>query len=178
MLWFYCDDVTKLVVSGGTSPNVEQAQIQPPIPGATLFIIPDGSVNSPFSDTPDFSALKSHLNLKIDAEAGEFRKRFITDTPGQAQTYEKKEVEARGWFTGDHLSNPDKYPFMLAEATVRGVSVEEVRDSIMAQVNMLIPLAAMVEAHRITAKSLISSSSNLPDIINASSVDWDGLFGL
>jgi hypothetical protein len=88
--------------------------------------------------------VKAIMRDLIDREAGEFRMRFITDVPGQAQTYANKEAEARLWVEGDEAVHPARYPFMLAEAQVRGVPIASVRSEIMAQVNLLTPLAALI----------------------------------
>lgn len=42
----------------------------------------------------DLNVFRLALYAQIDKDAGAFRARFITDVPGQAQTYEKKEREA------------------------------------------------------------------------------------
>lgn len=175
MLWFYCDDTTGAILSGGMAPNEDAAKMQPGREGATLYVVPDGSIDSPFAQAPDFSRLRDHLRAVIDEGAGAFRARFVTDIPGQAQTYEKKEAEARRWTDGDEVANPDRYPFMLTEAQVRGIPIAQVRGEIMEQVGHLTPLAALIEAHRVAAKQDILAASTLPAIIAASVVDWGAL---
>lgn len=175
MLWFYCDDTTGAILSGGMAPNEDAAKMQPGREGANLFVVPDGSIDAPFDTIPNFSRLKDYLRAKVDADAGAFRSQFITDVPGQAQTYEKKEAEARLWTDGDEAANPDRYPFMLAEAQVRGIPIGQVRGEIIAQVGQLTPLAAMIEAHRVAAKQAILTATTLPAIMGAAEVDWPGL---
>ncbi len=172
--WFFCDDSSGAIFSGGIA-SFEDAHRQAPGEGQTLYVVPDGLVGSPFGDTPDFALLRAHLCLQIDIAAGSLRTRFITDIPGQAQTYEKKEMEARSWSVGAEAANPGAFPFILAEATVRGVSSETVRDEIMAQVQALTPLAAAIEAHRIAAKQAVAAAATLPAIVAAATVDWEEL---
>ena len=130
-------------------------------------------VGSAYSATPDFTALRAYYRAKIDAEVGAVRVQFITDVPGQAQTYEKKEAEARLWTTGDEVTNPDRYPFMLAEAAVRAIPISQVRTEIMAQVDQLTPVAALMEAHRVNAKQIVLAATTLPDIVNGAVIPWN-----
>lgn len=174
MLWFHCDNTTGAIVTAGIGPE-EIAHLQTAPTGQTLVVVPDGSVSNPFSEEPDFTVLKDYLRAKIDKDAGAFRARFITDVPGQSQTYEKKESECRAWTDGDEVANPDKYPFMIAEATVRGVPVAQVRAEIFAQVSMLTPLAALIEAHRVAAKTGVSNATTLLSVLQNAEVDWEGL---
>lgn len=121
---------------------------------------------------PNLDLVRAFYHARIDQEAGICRSHFITDVPGQAQTYQRKEAEARAWTEGDEVANPGQYPFMLAEASVRGVPVAQVRDEIMEQVNQLVPMAAMIEAKRIHAKRLVDGAEDIPGIANAAAVEW------
>lgn len=123
----------------------------------------------------DLDALKTYFNGKIDAAVGALRQQFITDVPGQSETYYKKETEARSWTDGDEVAHPEKYPFMLAEASVRSVPISQVQSEIMAQVNALVPIAASIEAHRVAAKSSVLAASTLPTIMTAATVDWQAV---
>lgn len=172
--WFHVNDSTGAIATGGVASDTN-AELQVAPSGHTLVILPDGLVDRAFDSAPDFTRLKEYLRGKIDREAGQFRVQFITDVPGQAQSYEKKEAEARLWVAGDETTNPDRYPFMIAEATLRGVAVSVVRGEIMTQVNMLTPLAAATEAHRVAAKLAIASATNLGAIVTAATVDWEAL---
>ena len=98
-----------------------------------------------------------------------FDRLFITDVPGQAQTYERKETEARKWQEGDPDSD---YPFMAAEASMTGQTLEQVRDSILGAVNQLVPLAAHIEGKRMAAKKAIAAETNIKAIVNAAQVDF------
>lgn len=170
--WFVCDRNSGAIVTGGASPTEADAQMRPLAESEQLYVVPDGAVGNAFSSTPDFTALKTHLRAAVDAAAGAFRTRFITDVPGQAQTYERKEAEARAWTDG---ADAAQFPFMSTEAMVRSIPIAQVRAEIMAQVNALTPLAALIEAHRVVAKQAIDAATTLPAIIAAAEVDWEGL---
>ena len=156
--WYHCDDQTGAIRAAGFSPNEQEASLQTAPAGSTLYVAADGLIYDPFSN-PDFTRLKEWLRGQIDAQAGAIRAQFVTDVPGQAQTYEKKETEARLWTDGE----------------VRAVPIAQVRAEIMAQVNMLTPVAALVEAHRVAAKIAVSAGGTLPAIMQAAQVDWTAL---
>ncbi|MCK0531781.1 hypothetical protein [Sphingobium agri] len=125
-----------------------------------------------FSLPINLDLVRAFYHARIDQEAGTCRSRFITDVPGQAQTYLRKEAEARAWTEGDEVANPGLYPFMLAEASVRSVPIAQVRDEIMDQVNQLVPMAAMIEAKRIHAKRMVDAADDIPGIAAAAAVQW------
>lgn len=165
-----CDNATKELICPGVADDIRNVQAQT-TETQTAYVVPESFFS--LNRVPNYEALFVFLHKKIDGEAGAFRSRFITDAPGQAQTYERKEREARDWVEG--TSDPNDFPFMSAEATVTGKTIAQVRDSILAQVNALVPLAAQIEAHRIKAKQDVSSTNNVPDAFAATEVDWEML---
>ena len=177
MLWFHCDSATGAIVTGGMAPTAELAAAQGANApeGQQLVVVPDGTVSNMFSAKPNFTVLTTMLCQKIDAQAGELRMRFITDVPGQAQTYERKEREARTWTAGDDAVHPELYPFMIAEAQARSIGVAEVRAQIMQQVDALTPIAARIEAQRVAAKAAITAAAALPGILAAAQIDWNAV---
>lgn len=120
----------------------------------------------------DLAIIKDYYRALVDMGAGRFRMQFITDVPGQAQTYERKEAEARAWTEG---ADSAAFPFITAEATLRGVPVETVRDEVMAKVNALTPIAAAIEARRLFAKQTISEAQHIGEIVEAAKVNWAGV---
>lgn len=132
--------------------------------GETSFEIPSDAA---FSLPVDLAKVRAFYRSHVDRLVGEFRTQYITDVPGQAQTYQRKEDEARAWTEGDELANPGRYPFMIAEATLRDVPVSQVRDEIMVQVDALSPVAALIEAKRICAKRAIDAAEDIPGIAGA-----------
>lgn len=174
MLWFHCKNDTGEIETLGVAPDMATAEMNPAPQGETLFVVPDGSVGAIGSGTPDFTLLKAHLSAQIDAGAGALRAQFITDVPGQAQTYERKEREARAWTEG---ADDTDFPFLATEAGVRGVDISVVQAEVMAQVNALTPMAALIEAHRMAAKINVEAATTLPQIMAAGVVDWASVLG-
>lgn len=88
----------------------------------------DGSViveKTKNNDKKEFCRLSIGMALSlVDSMAGEARLRYITSIPGQAETYAKKEQQARDWsaesFAGDAPS------FIAAEAQALSVSAQSV----------------------------------------------------
>lgn len=66
----------------------------------------------------------------VDELAGNARLRYITSVPGQAETYAKKEQQARDWqaaaFSGEAP------PFILAEATALNISPQTLAEQVIA----------------------------------------------
>lgn len=126
------------------------------------------------SATPDeFTAHEAGLHRVIDDQAGDFRKQFITDVPGQQQTYAEKEREARAFQGGD-----DPGPFLTAEAAARGIPVANVAAEIIATADYWRGLAALIEAARIAAKRVVTTEKAAGDwsaMDAAAEVDWEGL---
>lgn len=120
----------------------------------------------------DIQIIKDYYRAVIDMGAGRFRMQFITDVPGQAQTYERKEAEARAWHEG---ADPADFPFIVAEAGLRGVSIQTVCDEVLAKVNELMPIAAAIEARRLFAKQAVTDASSIGAIVAASKVSWQSV---
>lgn len=164
-------DGTLKSLHGVPSPAAAPAQANN-LTGETWHLLPMEAMNS----LPvDLAIVKDFYCARIDAGAGDARSRFITDVPGQAQTYEKKEAEARAWTAGDDAAHPERYPFMLAEAVATGQTIAEVRASIMAQVDLLTPIAARIEGARIAAKMSAQAAATIPEIAAAATVDWNAV---
>jgi hypothetical protein len=114
------------------------------------------------------------LHAKIDFEAGEFRKRFITDIPGQQLTYDRKEREARA-FVAEAQPSAGDFPFLAAEAQTTEQTLTEVAQSVIANANMWALLGAAIEGRRIGAKRAVTLAETLEAKIAAANVDWEEL---
>lgn len=68
--------------------------------------------------------LKDNGLVLVDKLAGATRLRYITSVPGQAETYAKKEQQARSWAAGSFAG--DAPSFIAAEAQALGVSAQSV----------------------------------------------------
>ena len=111
----YKDGVMVRVITVPDHPAIASNMLE----GEIGFEIP---AQAAFSLPIDLALVRTFYHARIDQEAGACRSRFITSVPGQAQTYLRKEAEARAWTDGDEVAHPEAYPFMLVEAGVRGVS--------------------------------------------------------
>ncbi|MFA7604539.1 MAG: hypothetical protein WCY29_16185 [Novosphingobium sp.] len=177
MLWFHCDNDTGAIANGGLAPDFEQARLQPMEDGLSLFVVPDGTVGSPFSPTPDFSLLKEHLREQINASFNQFVLPLVSDLVGQDRRYSKKEVEALVWTSGDEAAHPEKYPYMIGEATAktavlgRAVAVSEVHAGIMAQI-LQSAADPVLEGYRVAHRQAVLEAETLPAIAAAAVVDW------
>jgi hypothetical protein len=125
--------------------------------------------------TVDLDWLKQALCASIDMRAGTFRTQFVTDAPAQSYIYAKKESEALSWIAGDHLINPDKYPFMIAEAYERGVDVEQIKTEITQRLETVTPIMALIEAKRISTKRTVEEASTIQQAISSSCVDFESV---
>lgn len=122
----------------------------------------------------EFDAHERDLHLQIDAEAGAFRARFITDVPGQQQTYAEKETEARAW-----SADPGgTYPFLAAEAAARSIPVADVAAEIIATADAWRGLGALIEAARIAGKRAVTAArvaGHWGAMDAAAQIDWEAL---
>ncbi len=74
--------------------------------------------------------LRSDAFQLIDSSAGKARLRYITSIPGQAETYQRKEQQARDWAATDFAGDPPS--FIAAEASALEVSPTTVANDVIA----------------------------------------------
>jgi hypothetical protein len=180
--WFHCDDTTGAIVSYGMSPNDKEASLQAPAEGLSLYVVPDGLVTIvPQLGGFDLTRLRAWARAKIDAEADAVFRSYVTDIAGQDRRYLLKSQEAQAWSDGDELANPERYPFMIAEAAIRSqvfgqaVTVAQVRGEIIAQVQQSVLPEAALEGAKVAYKLLAQSAPTLPAIVAAANVDWQAV---
>lgn len=65
---------------------------------------------------------------QVDSYAGQARLRYITSVPGQAETYAKKEEQARAWASAAFWGEAPS--FIAAEAAALGVSAQSVAEEV------------------------------------------------
>lgn len=123
----------------------------------------------------EFEAHERELHTQIDEAAGSFRTLFITDVPGQQQTYAEKEREARTWTAG---ADPAELPFLAAEAAARGVPIADVVALIVATADAWRLLGAAIEGVRMGAKADVTAARQVGDwaaMDAAAQIDWEAL---
>jgi hypothetical protein len=118
------------------------------------------------------SGLDAALHARIDAEAGAFRQRFITDIPGQQMTYLAKEAEARALLAG---ADPAGAPMIVGGAAARGIEPAEHAAVVIARADAWRALGAKIEIAREAAKAAVSASTTAEGKRAAAVVDWEAL---
>jgi hypothetical protein len=121
-------------------------------------------------------AFEAKLKARIDAEAGEARKRFITSAAGQELTYQRKEAEARAWLaSGAPALVGTDFPFLAAEAAATGQDVGAAAAAIVAAADLWSAVGSAIEGARIAAKRAVAAAATADDKHAAASVDWAAL---
>ena len=116
-----------------------------------------------WEDPRTLADLKAQGLILVDDLAGAARLRYITSVPGQAETYQKKEQQARSWaaesFAGDAPS------FIAAEAQALNVSAQSVALEVIALADYWSNIKGpQIEATRRKWKVAIESASD-PSLI-------------
>lgn len=155
----------------GQGPAGSAAQQSLP-PGLAALAVPQAAL---LGETIDLAPIRTMVLAGIDEAAETARGRLLTPGSGQAQAYAKKEAEARTWTPGDERAHPDLYPFIVAEAAARDIPFAQLRAEILARVDALTPIAARIEAHRVSAKIRVGAASSIPDMIAGAAIDWNAL---
>lgn len=132
---------------------------------AAAVIPPEAAYGGP----TNLDVVKSYYCGLVDETAGNCRKLFKTSIPGQESTYADKEYEAKSWVEGQ---DPSFYPYMAAEAEIRGITMEEVQEEILAKANSIAPILAKVEAKRLDLKRKVREATNIGGIVEAAKIDW------
>lgn len=177
-MWFFCDDVSQDIVTGGFVPEASDAELQAVPAGQSMFTVPDGTIGNPFSATPDFTLLKAYLRNQINLQAESLFVQYATAIAGQDRRYLIKQQEAVAYTPGDEVANPANYPFMIAEAQIRTlvsgapVTVATVQTEIMAQITESIAPEAGIEAYRVALRLQVTNATKLPTMVNAANQDW------
>lgn len=119
------------------------------------------------------------LHRQIDIEAGAFRLNFITDVPGQAETYQQKVAEAAEFAGEADPANPvGTYPMLAAEAQATGTTIADLAATVTATRATWLQLGAGIEAMRMGAKKAVSAARAAEDwdaMQAAGTVDWNSL---
>lgn len=115
--------------------------------------------------------IEATLHSQIDTQAGETRKRFITEVPGQEMTYMRKETEARAYVAA-HGPKAADYPLLSAEASVKEVALLDLANTVIANANAWSVVGAQIEALRIGAKDAVSKAKTVQQMFDAANVEW------
>ncbi len=119
----------------------------------------------------DLTELKKLCKNEIDAFAGEVRLRFITSTPGQAETYILKATEAKalkslGYPSLSQSEMNSTWPLIAAEMQVMNQTMTVVCETIIALENGWKQIAAAVETLRLGGKNAVDAATSPTEALN------------
>ncbi|MTH61216.1 hypothetical protein [Paracoccus litorisediminis] len=112
------------------------------------------------------AAVKRNGIRRVNAIAGELRKTFITDMPGQEMLYIKKEQEALAYLAAVEPIDTD-YPLLCAEIGITAVDAYQVAQVYTNLGVIWIATAAQLEAARLGAVLLIETAETTGAVENA-----------
>lgn len=124
---------------------------------------PDGRPILVDPPPPPIADIKAAALAAIDAAAGKARARYITAAPGQEATYQAKSVEAESYIAAGRPADATPYPILYAEAAVRGISVSDMADMVIALRDQWTAMAAQIEAQRIKGKLAVDAATASDD---------------
>ncbi|MEG8040506.1 hypothetical protein QP166_14565 [Sphingomonas sp. LR60] len=136
--------------------------------GAGMAVVPQAVISGPTVNLP---LLRAAVWSDIDTAAERVRCLFLTPGAGQAMTYTRKESEARAWVADNGAATP----FLVAEATARGMSVAELAAEVIAQADAWVTIGAAIEARRMAAKGNVAAADTIGGIITAQAIDWSAI---
>lgn len=107
--------------------------------------------------------IRDRAFTQIDEVAGRVRLRYITSVPGQAETYTRKEAQARAWvavgFSGPAPS------FIAAEAVALGVPPQQVAEEVISLADFWEQAKGpQIEATRIAGKATVRAAATESEI--------------
>lgn len=125
---------------------------------------PPSWVFSPEKENQAVSNRKLAMLTQVDAAAGRARLRYITDIPGQTDTYRVKEDQARMWQEAGFMGEPPS--FIKAEATATGKASQVIAESVLAAADFWIEnKAPEIEATRQKWKLIVSQQTKIDDLV-------------
>ena len=114
---------------------------------------------------------------EIDRCAGQARLRYITSVPGQAETYAKKEEQARAWASAAYWGDPPS--FIAAEAEALNVTPQSVAEEVIALADFWANVKGpQIEATRRKWKVSLEGAhtpSEVDSMVEAARVELDAL---
>lgn len=113
----------------------------------------------------------------VDEEAGRARLRYITSVPGQAETYQRKEQQAREWAASGFVG--DAPPFIAAEAAALGRTPQSVAEEVIALADQWANVTGpVIEACRRKWKVAIEAATTIEGVTAARDAGMAELAGL
>lgn len=126
---------------------------------------PPSWVFSPEKENHAVSSMKLAMLTQVDAAAGRARLRYITDIPGQTETYRVKEDQARMWKAAGFMGEPPS--FIKAEATATGKPPQVIAENVLAAADFWIESKAPeIEASRQKWKLVVSQQTEFDALVD------------
>lgn len=119
----------------------------------------------------DLSAHKTSMIAKVDREAGEIRKLFITEIPGQELVYDQKRREAE-LIALDPDTPTALVPHIAGEALAIGETLIDTAAVILTLAEQWKVISAEIERRRIAHKAAIAAATTRQAVTLAAEVDW------
>lgn len=104
----------------------------------------------------------------IDEAAGNARKKYITDVPGQAATYLLKAQHADAYKAAGYPADTTNFPMVVAEMSATGMAAIEAANYIIGTRDQWVMLAAEIEKQRRAGKIAVGSAAGETEITAAS----------
>lgn len=115
--------------------------------------------------TPTLAQSQAVANAAIDVQAGQTRLKYITDVPGQADTYTQKAADAAAYKAAAYpVANIANYPWTQAEgiaingATPTAAQFQAAADGILAQQAAWVAKGAAIEQARRAGKIAVGAA--------------------
>ncbi len=163
--------VVDLILSRADVPGAIDITDAHPVPAIGWHF--DGeSFTPPPAFSRDEAAIKREAIARVNAGAGAFRAQFVTDVPGQAETYLLKADELRAYDESSGTLDPIFLPILSAEASATGMSLSAVADLVRATRAQWVLLAAAIEGKRRGAIVAIENATTESDAWSAVPEVW------
>ena len=110
---------------------------------------------SPEEKAETLSSLRKNSENRINQNAENARRNFITSGSGQAMVYQAKEAEAQALLAGGEIG-----PHISAESKLKGLSPQELAKAIIARAKVWKEISAQIELVRMEAKAKLAQLSD------------------
>lgn len=126
----------------------------------------DGAAWQPLQPPKPLEEVRLAAYLRVDGEAGQARLRYITSVPGQAETYTRKEAQARAWQASGFAGAAPS--FIAAEAAALGVPAQQVAEEVIGLADFWEQAKGPeIEAARIAGKAAVRAATSEASILAA-----------
>ena len=115
-------------------------------------------------DMPTLNELRESAFNAIDVEAGNTRARYITNVPGQAETYVLKAQQAQQFKDAGYPASTVAFPLLESEIDATGHTPTVAANNIISKRDDWMTLAKLVETERRKGKLQVESANDVQSI--------------